>query len=80
MKAIITKYIGPTDTRGSRIKASDEDGNSITIGYDYAAESAHVVAARKLCEKMNWHGELVEGGLGDRSVFVFVDGEQTIKV
>ena len=53
MKAIITKYIGPTDTRGSRIKASDEDGNSITIGYDHAAErSARVLRTREDC-KMN---------------------------
>jgi hypothetical protein len=28
MKAIKTKFKGPTNTRGSRIVASDEDGNS----------------------------------------------------
>jgi len=41
--AIETKYLGPTNFRGSRIKASardtfyvDEKPKTLTIGYDYA--------------------------------------------
>ena len=34
MKAIITKYHGPTDYKGACITASDEDNNRITIGLE----------------------------------------------
>ena len=30
MKAIETRYIGPTDYKGARIKADDGDGNTTT--------------------------------------------------
>ena len=50
MKAIVTKYHGPTDTRGSRITASDEDGNKCTIPYPYqlSGEACHRAAAQAL--------------------------------
>ena len=32
-KAIITRYLGPTNTKGARIVASDGDGNRITVPY-----------------------------------------------
>jgi hypothetical protein len=75
MKAIITKYIGPTDTKGSRIKASDEDGHSITISYPHelSGEAVHRKAAEALCQKMNWKGTMVSGSLRNAYVFVFVD-------
>lgn len=37
MKAIKVSYLGPTDRRGSRIKATDGDNNSVTLSFDYAA-------------------------------------------
>ena len=74
MKAIKTKYHGPTNARGSRVKASDEDMNSITIPWDHALDTTenHTKAAKVLCEKMDWHGELVMGSLKDCYMFVFV--------
>ncbi len=73
MKAIRTRYKGPTDFKGSRIIASDEDGNRITIGYDDAlgTENAHKAAAVALCEKMNWAQDMIGGSLKDGYVFVF---------
>jgi hypothetical protein len=73
MKAIKTKYKGPTDTRGSRIIASDEDGNRITIGYPYelSGEAVHRKAAEALCAKMGWGRDLVGGSLKNGYVFVF---------
>ena len=55
MQAIITKYMGPTDTKGSRIKATAAAG-SITLGWDHAlnSEGNHNAAARALCEKFGW--------------------------
>lgn len=84
MKAIKVKYIGPTDYKGSRLKATDEDGNSVTISYPHEAHQgtdAHALAAIELCKKMNWlpsnpprewqHTHLIGGGLKDCYVFVF---------
>lgn len=75
MKAIKTKYKGPTNTRGSRIIASDEDGNRITISYPYelSGEAVHRKAAQALCDKMNWPGELASGSIKNGYVFVFVE-------
>jgi len=73
MKAIVTKYHGPTSFKGSRITASDGDGNRITISYTYelSGEAAHRKAAEALCNKMGWTGELVGGSLKNGYVFVF---------
>jgi len=66
MKAIWTKYIGPTNFRGSRVKASAE-GVSVTVGYDDGLnrDDAHDRAALALCAKMGWPGGLVRGGRPD---------------
>lgn len=61
MVTITTKYLGPTNTRGSRIKATASSGPSVTIGYDPALNSGpnHDAAARKLMERLGaagvWH-------------------------
>jgi len=74
MKAITTKYHGPTNTRGSRITASDLDGNRITISYPHelSGEAVYRAAAEALREKMGWKGELIGGAVKDGYVFVFV--------
>ena len=74
MKAIQTKHLGPTNCRGARIKASDEDGNSVTIPYPYEIgniEDKHRKAAAALCTKMQWSGPLAAGSLKNGYVFVF---------
>lgn len=73
MKAIFTKFHGPTDTRGARISASDSDGNKITISYPYelSGEYCHRKAADALCVKMQWTGNLISGGTRTGYVFVF---------
>jgi len=74
MKAIETRYHGPTNTRGSRISASDQDGNRISISYPYelSGEAVHRKAANALCSKMNWPGKLAAGATKRGYVFVFV--------
>ncbi len=51
---IITKFLGATNHRGSRIKATSERV-SVTIGYDHAISShgAHRAAAQALTDKIN---------------------------
>lgn len=74
MKAIKTIYLGATNTRGSRIKATDCDRNYVTLAWDYElnADENHRMAAKALCDKMEWRGQTVMGGFPDCNVHVFV--------
>lgn len=75
MKAIETYYIGPTNTRGGRIKATDSDRNTVTIPYPHElpmGEAAHRKAAEALQSKMGWPGKLVGGGTRKGWVFCFL--------
>ena len=74
MKAILTKYHGPTDTRGSRISATDSDGNRVSIPYPHElnSEEGHHKAAQALCDKMKWPGKLTGGGTKNGYAWVFV--------
>lgn len=59
MQAIVCKYYGPSNVRGSRIKASCAAG-SVTIGYPHeknSGEDAHRAAADALMAKLGWDAE-----------------------
>lgn len=78
MQAIITKYHGPTNTRGSRITAKCDAG-SVTIPYPHelSGEACHRKAAEALRNKLEWntefYGEMASGQLpSGEYVFVFV--------
>ncbi len=74
-QAITTRYHGPTDVRGSRVKATAAAG-SITIHWDNALNSDgnHIAAAKALAKKFDWSGEWHYGGLPDGAmVFVSAD-------
>ena len=75
-QAIVTKFLGPSNVRGSRVKATAEAG-SVTLSWNYRLDSTgnHCAAAQALADKMSWTGEgygrLVGGGLR-RSGYAFV--------
>ena len=72
MQAITTKYIGPTNFRGSRIKASCEAG-SITLPYDYSEnDGGHYGAAVALIKKLGWedYGTWYRGDTANGHVYV----------
>ena len=80
MNAAATKYIGPTNTHGARIKARCAAG-SITVGFDYALneDERHLGAANALVKKLGWtadfYGKLVSGVIHTgEHVHVFVKG------
>ncbi len=75
MKAIETRFLGPTNTRGSRIVASDSDSNRIEIGYSHElnSEGCHRQAAEALCQKMGWAGSLVGGSTKRGMCWIFLD-------
>lgn len=56
MTAILTKYLGPSGARGSRIKAweADGEGSSATVAYQHNlnSEQNHRYAAETLKHKM----------------------------
>ena len=60
MKAITTRRLNPTDTKGTRVVADDGDGNRIILFWDTAGNDYHnhVRAIKHLCRKMNWAGTL----------------------
>ena len=87
MKAITTRYIGPSNTRGSHMVADDGDGNRVTHHYrsELNAEQNHANACKAMCKKMGWGGQLQAGDLlkAGRTVamvWVWIDKRDQIKV
>ena len=56
MQAIVTKYLGPTDTRGGRVKATSASGKTLTVGWRHDLDSGdnHKLAAIGLMRKLGW--------------------------
>ena len=84
MQTIETKYLGATNYKGSRIKAtqsanfgSDYKPKTITVHYDHAlnADGNHQEAARKLKAKLGWEGEMHGGTTSRGYVWVFVNDD-----
>jgi hypothetical protein len=67
---IITRYLGPTDHRGSRIKAThkrdSETTEQITISWDYNLDSQanHQAAAKQLLSQWGYNNNLRIVGCG----------------
>lgn len=78
-QAITTKYLGPTNCRGSRIKARAAAG-SVTIDYPHALnhDKAHAFAASKLAERYGWHGQWFGGGLPSEDGYCFVSTDTAL--
>jgi hypothetical protein len=73
MQAIVTKYLPPSNTRGSRIRAT-ADAGSVTILFpaDIDGQAAHRVAAQALADKLGWGRKYLGGSLPDNTGYVFV--------
>jgi hypothetical protein len=71
-KAIETRYLGPTDDHGTRIRALSSKGHGLVLAWDYELndEGNHVRAARALAENARWFGSWV--GASTREGFLFV--------
>ena len=66
MTIIKTKFLGPTNSRGSRIKAM-ANGFTVTIPYPYAKSyemAAHYEAVKALVEKHNLDWDISNMGYG----------------
>jgi hypothetical protein len=77
LQAITTKYLSPTNTRNTRVKATAAAG-SVTVSWDHALDDRqnHAAAASALATKNGWTGDFVAGGMADGSrVFVNVSDD-----
>lgn len=82
MQTIETKYLGATNYRGSRIKATqsamfgnDFKPQTATVDYSHALnlDQNHQEAARKLKLKLGWQGEMYGGTTSRGMAWVFVN-------
>ena len=64
MQAIQTRYFGPSNVKGARIKAWAEAG-SVTINYPYelSGQACHRAAAQALADKFGWKSKYLGGCL-----------------
>jgi len=74
-QAIVTKYHGPTNTRGPRIIATSESGERASIPYPHELnhEEAHIEAAQKLCDKLGWNHKRACGSIKGGYAHVLLD-------
>lgn len=72
MKAIEVKYLSPTNTKGSRLKAFIK-GISITEQLNYGIESNRqsLSLAKKLAKKLNWDVKISGSGMLSNGNHVF---------
>lgn len=67
-QAIVTKYHGPTNKRGSRVSATAQAGRIYVEWEDgLGIEANHAAAAEAFARKWGWFGKWVQGGLPDGS-------------
>lgn len=74
MMAIQTKFLGPTNFRGARVKAFTEyKGHAVTVSYDYGlgVEGEHDRAFLALASKREWFGIWVRGGSPDKAGYTY---------
>lgn len=63
-QAIQTRYLGPTNKLGSRIKAFCSGGTkTYPFKYEYTLQDNHSDAAYSLAVKLGWHVKLAQGVL-----------------
>ena len=82
-QAIITKYLGPTDRRGSRVKATAEAG-SVTLEWNDALDiiDNHWAAALALANRYGWleRCHLRAGGTAEGYFWVLVSNGEWEKI
>jgi hypothetical protein len=72
-QAIETKWIGPTNYRQGRVKATSGSGLTLTVNWEHALDvfGNHRRAALALAAKLGWDGPWVGGAT--RAGYCFVD-------
>jgi hypothetical protein len=78
MQTITTKFLGATNTKGERVKATSSSGISVTIPWSYSGRTieCHFEAVKALCDKLNWEATFISGEHKCGYVWVFADSEK----
>ncbi len=77
MQAIETKFLGPTNYKGSRIKATCSGGSLIlSRDFDYEISENHKHAAYLLAEQLGWDVFLIGGELKNGNYVWVISGEK----
>ena len=73
--AIMVKGLGPTNNRGTRVKATSQAG-SLTLAWDYSknTDGNMIAAAEALAAKLDWigPGQRLAGGVLPNGDYCFV--------
>ena len=75
LRSIITRYLGPTNSRGSRIVADAGKGARLTMPYNHELnlDENHAGAAKALCLKMGWDKvQAIHTGGHESGVYIHV--------
>jgi hypothetical protein len=75
MQAIVTKFIAPTCTRPSRVKATCQ-ARSITLSWDHALNPDRNHRAAALATQLGWTGRWTAGDLPDGSTAWTLDSDR----
>jgi hypothetical protein len=75
MQAIVTKYIGPSNTKGARIQARMGDVRvSVPYPHELSGAAGHFEAVKALCEKLGYKDrEFVSAFSNDGYVFIMTN-------
>jgi hypothetical protein len=75
MKVIVSKYLGPTNTKGARVKVTVPYGKSITVPWDYSLDAFfnHDKACLALLEKINMKGKVLTAWFKDGQYIHIID-------
>ncbi len=77
--AIVTKFLGATNYKPSRVKAT-ANGNTTTVGFHVGLNEdmfdPYRRAAEALCKKMDWKGDLIGGAVDNGEIFLFLPTEK----
>ena len=78
LQGITTKYLGPTDHRGSRIVAQSGGGQRLVVPWDDALDifPNHQRAALALASKLGWAGPWIGGAT--RTGYAFVSAKDAV--
>lgn len=83
MQAIHTKYIPASNVRGSRIKATSDNGHSATVSYEHSLDGhlVHFEAVKALVakHKLDWDiSNMCYGGSSDGKGYTFVFADSKV--
>lgn len=66
MQAVVTRYVGPTNTRGSRVSVRCDAARMLVPWQcDLGSEENHATAILRMLLRLDWCGNWVLGGLPD---------------